>query len=155
MKIISLHKFISTTGGLGYMPFAPGTFGALGALLSGIAIYQYTSSPHIWLIGLIVTSFFIGVYSSNKLIPIWGKDPKRVVIDELIGMWISMLLLPNNLLIFLLAFVLFRLFDIFKPLYIRNFEKLKHGWGIMMDDVIAGLYANIVIQVLLITIKCF
>lgn len=155
MKIISLHKFISTAGGLGYMPFAPGTFGALGALLSGIAIYQYASFPHIWLIGLIVIFLFIGVYSSNKLIPIWGKDPKRVVIDELIGMWISMLLLPNNLLIFLLAFVLFRLFDIFKPLYIKNFEKLKHGWGIMMDDVIAGLYANIVIQILLITLKCF
>lgn len=155
MKILSLHKFISTAGGLGFIPFAPGTFGALGALLSGIAFYQFTSSPSTWLICLILIFFFLGVYSSNKLIPIWGKDPKLVVIDEVIGMWISMLLLPNNLLIFLLAFGLFRLFDIFKPLYIKNFEKLKHGWGIMMDDVIAGLYANIVIQVLLITIKCF
>ena len=89
----------------------------------------------------------LGVYSSNKLIADWGKDPSRIVIDEVVGMWIAMLFVPNNYIALLLAFVLFRFFDIVKPLFIKRLEKINGGWGIMLDDVAAGIYANIIVLI--------
>ena len=136
--------------GLGLIPLAPGTFGALGGLATGYLIKQYTNQPNVYLIILIILFTLIGVYSSNKIIPEWGKDPSRVVIDEVVGMWISMLLIPNNIIIMLVAFVLFRLFDIYKPFFIRKFEAFPRGWGIMLDDVAAGIFANVALQLILI-----
>ncbi|MEL6867415.1 MAG: phosphatidylglycerophosphatase A, partial [Bacteroidota bacterium] len=74
-------------------------------------------------------------------------DPSKVVIDEMAGMWISLLWLPFSPLLLLLAFLLFRAFDIGKPFYIRQMEKLPSGWGIMMDDVLAGVYTNLLLQI--------
>lgn len=136
--------------GLGLIPLAPGTFGALGGLGIGYLIKLYTVEPNIYLIILIIIFTLSGVYSSNKIIPEWGKDPSRIVIDEVVGMWISMLFIPNSILIMLTAFVLFRLFDIFKPLFIRKFELFPRGWGIMLDDIAAGCVANIVLQVFIV-----
>ena len=150
MKMNFLHKLICTGMGLGLIPLAPGTFGALGGLATGYLIKQYTNQPNVYLIILIILFTLIGVYSSNKIIPEWGKDPSRVVIDEVVGMWISMLLIPNNIIIMLVAFVLFRLFDIYKPFFIRKFEAFPRGWGIMLDDVAAGIFANVALQLILI-----
>ena len=150
MKKNYLHKFIGTGSGLGLIPFAPGTFGSLGGLLTGWIILEYSESPTIFLLSLIIIFFFLGVYCSNKLIPEWGKDPSRIVIDEVVGMWISMLFLPHNIGLLIAAFGCFRLFDIFKPLGIRKFESFPRGWGIMLDDVVAGFFANAVIQLFLI-----
>lgn len=136
--------------GLGLIPLAPGTFGALGGLGAGYLIKLYTVEPNIYLIILIIIFTLSGVYSSNKIIPEWGKDPSRIVIDEVVGMWISMLFIPNNILIMLAAFVLFRIFDIFKPLFIKKFELFPRGWGIMLDDIAAGCVANIVLQVFIV-----
>lgn len=145
-----LHKLICTGMGLGLIPLAPGTFGALGGLATGYLIKQCTNQPNVYIIILIIFFTLIGVYSSNKIIPEWGKDPSRVVIDEVVGMWISMLFIPNNIIIMLTAFILFRLFDIYKPFFIRKFEALPRGWGIMLDDVAAGIFANVALQLILI-----
>ena len=145
-----LHKLICTGMGLGLIPLAPGTFGALGGLGIGYLIKLYSTQPNIYLILLILIFTISGIYSSNKIIPEWGNDPSRVVIDEVVGMWISMLFIPNSIIISLVAFLLFRLFDIYKPLYIRKFESFPAGWGIMLDDIAAGCVANIVLQLFLV-----
>lgn len=142
-----------TVFGLGYLPVAPGTMGALGGLLPGIIILKYTNHPQIWLSGLILTSLIIGIIGSNKLEPLWGKDPSKIVIDETAGMWVSMLWLPINLWYVVPAFVFFRFFDIFKPFGMRKTENLKGGTGVMADDILAGVYANLATQVLFIILK--
>ncbi len=136
--------------GLGLIPLAPGTFGSLGGLATGYLIKQYAHQPDIYLVLLIFFFTLLGVYCSNKIIPEWGNDPSRVVIDEIVGMWISMLFLPNNIIVLLMAFVFFRLFDIYKPLFIRRFEAFPLGWGIMLDDVVAGCFANVSLQLILV-----
>jgi phosphatidylglycerophosphatase A len=100
------------------------------------------------IISAAITAFiiFAGVWSSGRVEPIWGKDPSRVVIDEVAGMCISLLFLPADVRYLLCAFILFRFFDILKPLFIRTLESLPGGWGIMMDDVLAGFYTNILLQ---------
>jgi len=147
MKIV--YKTLATFFGAGYAPVAPGT---AGALLAGIMVYiwQYFNPDALtygWLwVGITFITFSVGVYATDQLEPEWGKDPSKVVIDEAIGMWISILFLPVNIYFLLLGFVLFRIFDIWKPLYIRRLEKLKGGWGVMLDDVLAGIYANLILQ---------
>jgi phosphatidylglycerophosphatase A len=98
---------------------------------------------------VIVTVFitFLGIYVGNKVEPEWGKDSYRVVIDEVAGMLVTMLFLPANLYLLLAGLVLFRFFDILKPLGIRKMEALPGGTGVMMDDVLAGVYGNIILQI--------
>lgn len=93
--------------------------------------------------------FFLGVIATQKLEPIWGHDPSRIVVDELVGVWVAMLGVPNNWQNLLLAFGLFRLFDIWKPLGIRKFEQMPGGWGVMMDDVAAGVAAGFCLHLFL------
>jgi len=140
------HVFLSTAMGLGFSPLAPGTAGALGGCIIACLLRQYTIHHAIILLFLIILFFFLGIHSSGKLEKEWGKDPSKVVIDEVVGMWISMLMIPSGWIYALAAFILFRLLDIFKPFFIRKMERLKGGWGIMMDDVLAGIYANVIIQ---------
>lgn len=155
-----LHKFIATGFGSGYFPVAPGTAGAfVGVLLLwGMhkGYYAFYSDPKVFLllflaIGLLF--FFGGVVSTDHLEDEWGKDPSKVVMDEIIGLWITMLFVPVTLFNLAIAFGLFRLFDIWKPLGIRKMEELKGGLGVMMDDVLAGLYANVFLQIILILIQ--
>lgn len=153
------HILIASVLGLGFSRIAPGTVGALGGYAIAILLKQFTSCPDLLLAGLIVLFFLLGVDSSSKLEAKWGKDSSKIVIDEVVGMWIALLLLPSAWLYTILAFVLFRFFDIIKPFFIKKMEKLKGGWGVMMDDVLAGIYANLVIQLinlsaLLIHVKC-
>lgn len=147
-----LAKAIATFFGSGYSPIAPGTAGALLAMLlvwplcSGLLIIGLSTT--ILLIVLILVGFVLGVVCTNILETEWGKDPQRIVIDEAVGVWIAFLFIPYTLTYFILAFVLFRIFDIWKPLGIRKIEKLKGGMGVMGDDVLAGIYANIVLQLI-------
>lgn len=147
------YIMIATGLGLGFSPKAPGTIGALGGCLVAILLKQYSACYNELLAFLIVIFYLLGVYCSNKLETVWGKDPSRIVIDEIVGMWISLLALPSGWLYMLAAFILFRFFDIYKPLYIKRMEKLKGGWGIMMDDVLAGIYTNVAIQLSCILVK--
>lgn len=153
MKKNFLYKLICTASGLGLIPRAPGTFGALGGLAVGLSVLQFTANPNLILSILIVLFFFIGVYCAGKLIPEWGKDPSVIVIDEVVGMWLSMIFIPNNIILLLLSFAVFRFFDIVKPLFIRKVENIRGGWGIMLDDVVAGIFANAVVHLLIFIIK--
>ncbi len=147
-----LARIISTGCGIGYFPFAPGTMGALAALI----IYWVTPQPgHIQFIVTIVAVTLIGIYAASitereltaKLGSERGKDPKIVIIDEVIGMLVSLIAVPKTTKFLLLAFVFFRIFDIIKPFPARRIEELPAGWGIVFDDVIAGIYANLLIQI--------
>ena len=93
----------------------------------------------------------LGIWSASKVEEKWGKDSSKVVIDEVAGMCITLLLVPVRWQYVLVGLALFRFFDIAKPLYIRRMEKLNGGWGVMMDDVLAGIYSNIVLQLIVLT----
>jgi phosphatidylglycerophosphatase A len=151
MKFI--YKLIATTFGAGYSPFAPGTAGAIVGcgFLWLFEKYQIISTYNDAILFSVLTALttLLGVFVTNKLTEEWGKDPSKVVIDELIGVWIAMIFVPFNWINLLLAFVLFRFFDIAKPLGIRKMESIKGGAGVMMDDVLAGVYSNIVLQIII------
>jgi phosphatidylglycerophosphatase A len=146
-----LAKIISTVFGVGYFPLAPGTMGSLAALI------VYWISPEITAIQLaliILGISVLGVYTAtitehemkNKLGQEKGIDPGIIVIDEVVGMLIALLFVPKTTFFLIAAFILFRIFDITKPYPVRNMERFPGGWGIVLDDVIAGIYANIAIQ---------
>jgi len=130
----------------GYAPFASGTAGSA----VGLAIYWIPGfeRPE-WIISISVAVLFFGVIASNRMEKALGHDPSQVTVDEILGMWISLLLLPKSLLISAIAFVLFRALDVVKPFPARAFDRLRGGAGIMLDDVVAGLYANLALRVLL------
>ncbi len=88
----------------------------------------------------------LGTLAAQRVEGAWGKDSYRVVIDEVAGMWVSMLLIPITGPRLLVGLLLFRFFDIVKPLFIRNMEQLPGGVGVMMDDVLAGFYTNLLLQ---------
>lgn len=79
----------------------------------------------------------------------YGHDARRIVIDEVFGMGVSLLFMPKKLGYYVVAFVLFRLFDIVKPFPARHAEKLPSGWGVMTDDLVAGIYSNVLMQIYL------
>jgi phosphatidylglycerophosphatase A len=146
-------KIIATGFGSGYSPVAPGTAGAAAGcfLLWGFQTAfpgQFTGGwvqiP--WLLLLITLFFFLGVKSARQLEPVWGPDPSRIVVDEMVGVWVAMLGVPVSWINLALAFTLFRLFDIWKPLGIRKMEQFGGGWGVMMDDVLAGVYSALVLH---------
>ncbi len=164
----SLATIIATVGGAGYAPIAPGTFGALVAVGVYCLLCQYchvnfteiidtgwTTNinqhcslyvPIFIVVG--IATFIKGLWASNVLEAYWGKDASKIVIDEFVGQWITLFLVPYNFYYILAAFILFRFFDILKPFGIRQIdEKMKGGMGVMMDDVLAGIYAVIVLNV--------
>ena len=138
---------IATGFGVGYSPVAPGTLGTLVA----IPIYYFLSdipSPlyEITLIGF----FFLSVWISENAETSFGKkDDQRIVIDEIIGFLITMLWVPKTVPFIIIGFFLFRFFDILKPFPIRRLEKgLKGGYGVVLDDVAAAVYANIILHLI-------
>ena len=136
--------------GSGFSPVAPGTAGAL--LAFGVwYLYSFLLPPVtvLWVtVALILLFTAAGVWASDRLITYWGEDPKRVVVDEMVGTWIALLAVPAAHLWYgLAAFALFRLFDIWKPLGIRRMERLPGGIGIMMDDVLSGVYGFVILLV--------
>jgi len=135
---------IGTGLGSGYTPIAPGTAGSLLA----VAILLIFPLHVYWWIFLIVALFFAGVWVSTKIERERVKDPGIVVIDEIVGQWLALLLLPPTLFYLVGGFLLFRFFDIVKPFPINRSQTLKEGWGIMIDDVLAGIYANLILQII-------
>jgi phosphatidylglycerophosphatase A len=150
---IKTWKILLSGFGAGWLPVAPGTWGAAVAILM---VWPLVALPTIWitpvLMVLILIFLWIGVKGSNVVQGEWGDDPKQTVIDEMIGVWITILSMPLTWPWLLGGFVLFRFFDIAKPLGIRQLESIKGGWGIMLDDVLAGVYANLVLQVIFLVI---
>jgi phosphatidylglycerophosphatase A len=145
---------LSTGFGVGYSPIAPGTLGTLIA----IPVYYFLSeipSP-IYEITLIA-SFFLSVWISESAeIFFRKKDDQRIVIDEMIGFLITMLWVPKTILFIVIGFFLFRFFDILKPFPIRHLERrLKGGFGVVLDDVMAGVYANIILRLIHLILPLF
>lgn len=139
-------RFVATGFFSGYSPFVPGTCGSIvGILIYAIPGFE---TPLI-IISISILCFIIGAYVSSVMENKLGDDPSVVVIDEIVGMWISLILLPKTFLVILITFFFFRAYDIFKPQPARYAEKYKNGWGIMLDDVVAGIYANISVRILI------
>ena len=147
MKIIT--RVISTFFGVGYTPIAPGTAVSLVVIL----LYRFVLADLGWPVyaGLAALIFLTGVWASHAHSTVLGrKDPREIVIDEVVGQMIPLFLLKPDWKLLIAAFLLFRFFDIFKPFPVNWAENFPGGWGIMVDDVIAGLYAGILINLYLI-----
>jgi phosphatidylglycerophosphatase A len=135
---------IATFFGVGKIPFAPGTWASLAAVPCFYPLMAYPLHHIAVLVGI----YFLGVYTSTQLERSMGvKDPTCAVIDEVLGMGISMVWIPRSWPFLLMAIILFRIFDIWKPFPIKKTEKLPVGWGIMTDDLLAGIYANIWVHI--------
>lgn len=138
-------KYIATLGFIGYIPFAPGTFGSLAACALFILIRPSIFHHFAFLLFLIP----LGIISSHYAeILLKDKDSRHIVIDEFCGYFIAVLFLPFNALYIIGAFFLFRFFDILKPFPIKKAEQVFHGgMGIMADDIVAAIFANIILQI--------
>ena len=147
----SILSIIPTFLFFGYFPKIPGTFGTFGGVLFSIFLVDYLEiDPHTFLFTTIFI-IILSVYSSNWAIKYFNSnDPKEVVIDEVAGFMVSILYIPFELRYIIVAFILFRLFDISKPFFVKSFEKLPKGWGITFDDVAAGVLANFLLQAMII-----
>ncbi len=141
-----LDKIVSTGLGTGLSPVAPGTAGSLLALI----IYSIPGFDKPYVILPAILLFFVwGTFAADRMENVYGHDPSRVVIDEIVAVWISLLFLPKRLILAIMAFIIFRLLDFFKPFPARYFDKRNRGISIMMDDVVCGGYTNIVLQLYL------
>lgn len=145
--MIKLHKVIATFFGIGYIGKGGGTVAAIVLCVIWILIPStYTTALSQVIITILVC--ILAVWSGNAVDEIWGKDSSKVVIDEVAGMLITLIFIPITLKYVLTGLVLFRFFDITKPLFIRKVESLPKGWGVMADDVLAGIYAHIVLTII-------
>jgi len=147
MKLFS--KALSTFFGIGFFPIAPGTIVSLITVI----IYKYVlyewNWPYMLLLFLLI--YILGVITSSEYVSALGMDdPSEVVIDEVLGQLLALFMLKPSWLLVLSAFFLFRFFDIVKPLYIKKAEKFSKGWGIMLDDIMAGAYASIILSIIII-----
>ena len=139
---MTIWRFAATFFYLGKLPFAPGSWGSLGAL----ALWLFLPLSYAVHLAVILILFILGVYASNKVAEdMDDHDPSEVVIDEAVGMGISLFMLPHSLGLYILAFILFRFFDILKPSFIYRLQNLPGGWGIMLDDVLAGFFTLVVV----------
>ncbi len=143
--MMRLSKLISTSLGIGYIGKGAGSVAAAVCCLAWYFIQiRGVNTPATF--AVITLLFFAGVWAASVVEREWGKDPNRVVIDEVQGMCVSLFMLPVTWKYVLLAFILFRFFDITKPLFIRKAEALPSGWGVMMDDLLAGICSNVILQ---------
>jgi phosphatidylglycerophosphatase A len=141
LKINFFEKFIGSGFYTGYSPYISGTVGSLAALI----IYLIPGFEQLFVIIPSIVIFMVyGIYVGSKFEAEYGKDPAQCTIDEVVGMWISLVALPKTFAIVAIAFILWRILDIIKPPPARNLERLKGGLGIMIDDVISGIYTLII-----------
>lgn len=139
-----IFHIIATVGFAGYFPFAPGT---VGTAVCALFIFLLRPSD-ISLFILIIPLLIVGVLASHSMEKVLGKDSGHIVIDEFCGYLISVAFVPRGTGYLIAAFFLFRFFDIVKPPPVRNAENhFSGGVGIMLDDVLAGIYTNICLQV--------
>lgn len=129
----------------GFSPIASGT---LGSLL-GLAIYLIPGFEHPYVImPSCALALVLGAKAAGSLERRYGHDPAEVTIDEILGMWVSLFLVPKSISAAVAAFIVFRVLDIVKPWPARKFDSLRGGMGIMMDDVVAGIYTNLLVHLL-------
>jgi len=146
LKINAFERVVGSGFFTGYIPFASGTFGSLFALV--IYLIPGFENPTI-LLTLISLFSIIGIYVGSKFEQVYGKDPAQCTIDEFVGMWITLLFVPKYIWYIVIAFVIWRILDIVKPFPVNILEKIKGGWGIMLDDIVAGLYSLILVHIII------
>lgn len=140
-----LALFIGTCGYVGHVPVAPGTFGSAAGL---VLLWTIRTAGSAYLeIAVIVVLFALGVWSGTVAERSAGTvDPGYIVIDEVVGMVITLALIPATAVVSVVGFLVFRAFDIVKPWPARSLERLPGGWGVMADDAMAAVYANLVVH---------
>jgi len=145
-----LSRLVATFGFVGYLPFAPGTWASLLAVVVWLLIPWQN---FLFRLLLILGTFFLGIFTAEATEKRIGEfDPPYIVIDEVVGMWLTLLFckpvkFPQDLALIIVAFVLFRIFDISKIRPIDKLELIGGGFGIMIDDVLAAGFAGIVIRI--------
>ena len=143
-----LAVFIATVGYCGYFPFAPGTVGSAAGLLF-YALVWWTGSPIVE-VGMIVALFAAGTWAGTVAERYFGGvDPGPIVMDEVVGMLITLAFIPVGWSGALAGFVLFRIFDVIKPYPAGKLEELHGGFGVMADDAMAAIYANLALRLVL------
>jgi phosphatidylglycerophosphatase A len=141
--------FLATGFFTGFLPTMPGTWGTFAGIPLVIISHRLTSIMQV--VGTVVFVTFAAYIAGRAEVLFADRDARPIVIDEMVGFLITLLWLPLNFLTLCLGFVLFRLFDIVKPPPIGIIEKRLHGgWGIVLDDVLAGVFANVTLRLLLI-----
>lgn len=139
--------FFATAAGAGYSPWAPGTMGSLVGLLLYVPLSRLPF--HLYLVTLLGLIFLAVWVSAIAEVLLKQKDAQKIVIDEVVGILVSLAFLPVSWMNLLIGFVLFRLFDAWKPFPVRLCQdRLPGGWGVVMDDVMAGVYANLALRIL-------
>lgn len=140
-------EILATFFYLGKIPWAPGTFGSLAGLLLFLAV----ADKPFFGVALFILILAGGVFAAGRVEKMnGGKDPKCVVIDEVAGMPIVYFMVPIRVELLVLGFVLYRVLDIIKPFGARRLEQLPGGWGIMSDDILCGIYANLILHALMV-----
>ena len=139
---------LATWGGCGYFPKSPGTAGSLGGIVAAWVLIGLGGRPPVALLAAAGLLLLPGVWAAGRACLHWqSEDPQRVVVDEVFGQWITLAAAPGlDWRSWTAAFVLFRLFDIWKPFPARAAEKLPGGWGVMADDLVAGVYGAVVLM---------
>ena len=144
-----LAVLLATCFGCGYFPWGPGTVGSLAAVTIAALLRVTAGLGRGSLLTLIVLLLWPSIWAASRTARILNvKDPGVVVIDEVLGQWVTLLgVAARGWKVFLAGFFLFRLFDIWKPWPVRSLEKLPEGLGIVMDDVAAGLYGALILYI--------
>jgi len=138
--------FLSTGVYSGFFPIVAGTIGTIPAWL--IAFYLIRDNTLIMGLAAALT-FVLSVWSSGEAEKMYGHDAKKIVIDEWAGMFVTLLFVPFSFVNYIIAFFAFRVFDVTKVPPASQFERLPRGWGITMDDIAAGIYANIATRIVI------
>ena len=147
-----LAVLICTFGGIGYSPVAPGTAGSLAGLVL-YGIFRWAGITPAVEAAIIVALVLAGAWSGTIAERHFGTtDPSAGVIDEVAGMLVTLYLLPVTWTLAVAGFLLFRLLDVIKPFPARRFEALHGGWGMMADDLMAAVYANLALRLLLLAV---
>ena len=149
--MIRLAVFIATGGYTGYFPFAPGTVGSA----VGLVVYAAIVAANSWMVeaGAIVLLGVLGAWAGTLAENFFGGiDPRPVVIDEVVGMLITLAFIPVTVTGAIVGFFVFRVFDVIKPYPAGRFEDLPGGIGVMADDAMAAVYGNITVRLLLLVV---
>jgi phosphatidylglycerophosphatase A len=153
-RLNPVTAFVATGAYSGYSPLAPGTAGSLVcAVLAWFLLPQVTfgSSPlAILVMSVSLAAFLAGsIWAADRAERFYGKDASRIVVDEFAGYLVAVAFLPHRPLVFIAAFFLFRVLDVLKPFPARRLESVPGGPGVVLDDLVAGLYANVLIRIML------
>ncbi len=151
-KYTSFEYILLTFFFVGRIRFAPGTFASLVSLPIFWFIREFVPEGKIYLadFSVLLVLFALSIYLSHKVRKFWEeRDPSQVVLDEVLGMAVAIFLLPHNPVSYVSAFLLFRFFDVVKIPPANFFDKMERPIGIMLDDVVAGLYSNLLVRLIL------